>query len=302
MLKKKTKIICSVILLICLTIIAVMLVYVYINTSRKIPRENISSIEIDFNDFSGRYVFSEKANIDIALELEEYLRKYISPRGTFGLYQTIEYKIIYDNGNIITKKYKNVYPVNKIFQKLFNSEEYKTQALDIFKSEIFEIEKIILYADPQDKRYVEITDKNIINDIIISLREYYLEREFYILNDSDDNSINTIKVNFPENTHISGSYIISPNNKKAIEVLKGAGIYNKLVITSDDLKFITVHNGNISVDVYDREIIKLAIEKSGIEGRGTTVMRFTGITKSGFKINGNFYRDSVPEKIEKLFE
>lgn len=179
-------------------LIVLLLIYIYyIVVNKDVESENISKIEINFNDFTGVYTFGEKENIDIALGKEKYLRTYISPKGTFGSYQTIDYKIFYDNGKVIIKKYENVYPVNEIFKDLFNSEEYKKQALYIFKEEAFEINKLTLYIESINNKRIEITNKELINNIIIALREYYLTKE-QIFDDSDYNHINTIEVEFPK--------------------------------------------------------------------------------------------------------
>lgn len=285
----------------CILIILFFAYICYMIMHKEIKRENISKIEIDFNDFNGIYTFYEKENINIALDKEKLLRTYISPNGTFGVYQTIEYKVFYNNGKIIKKKYNNVYPVDKIFKPLFNSEEYKKQAIFLFKDEAFEVDKLTLYIEPMRTKYIEITDKELIKGLIIALREYYLTTD-ELLEEYDINHINTIETEFSKNSYVYACYAITPNNTEGLELLKKVGIYNDLVVNANNIENMAIFNGDVRVDIYDKELIQIIIDSAGREGRGTTVMHFVAKTKDNFEITGNFYKNQVPEKIEALFK
>ena len=282
-------------------IIIIIIIYVLINIIiNNNENGNIVEIKINLDEISNKvYTFKDEENIKIALDIANYLETYNSFNSKFGVYQDVEYKIVYENGKTISKIYKQIYPIQGIFEELINSDEYKRQYLSIFEPKALETDKLILYAKSQDKRYIEIIDKEDIKTFIEVLREYYLNMEWPLYHNVKD-TINNICIEFPEESEIFEYYEINPQDPKLINALKELDIYKDLIINAEDIEYMTFTNWDKSIDVYDKKIIQLAIDNAEIHGSGATVMQCYATTKYGIQVIGNFYRDNIPMEIQQL--
>lgn len=276
------------------------LIIIYLFKIQSIPKENISEIRINLNQFLNKTSFREKENIDKALEIEELLKKNLLSLGTFGNYRTIEYNIIYKDGKSITKKYNNVYPVHKIFEELIESEEYKKQTYDIYDEKIYNIDKVILYLKEINDKQIEINDKEKICKIIKLLQEEYLSNNIskYI----NDNHINNIEVEFGSELITLSSYILNFNSLKVSETLKEIGVYEELIISSDDIESFTISKGNEKINVKDKKIIQIILDLAQPYSSGESIVTCQATTIDGCTVYGTFFKNNVPEEIEKLFE
>lgn len=286
------------VVIILLVLICIIAIYLY--NIRFIPKENISEIKINLNQFLNMTSFKEEENIEKALEIEKTLIEKSLPLGLFGNYQTIEYNVIYENGKSITRKYKNVYPVHKIFEELIESEEYKKQTYDIYNEKIYDTNNLILYLKEFNDRQVKIIDKEKISKIIKLLREEYLLNNIskYI----NDNHINNVEVEFDKDITTLSNYILNINSEKVSETLKEIGVYKELIISSDDIEFFTISKGNEKINVKDKKIIQIILDLAQPYSSGESVITCEATTKDENTVYGTFFKNNIPEDIENLFE
>ncbi len=282
-------------------VLAVLICFsIYVFKKQTTPKENISEIKINLNQFFDMTSFKEKENIDKAIEIEKTLNTRGTSNITFGNYRTIEYDIIYKNGKSITKIYKNIYPVDEIFKELIESEEYKKQTYDIYNEKIYESDKITLFLNHYNNRRVDINDMEKIIKIIDLLQEEYLLNDIneYI----NDEHINNIVVEFDNDFMNISNYILNSTSEKVIETLMETGVYDTLMILPDDIDGFSINNGNNKIYVKDKEIIKIILDLSLPYSTGKTVFTYEGTTLNGDIVYGTFLENNVPEEISKLFE
>ena len=273
---------------------------IYVFKKQTTPKENISEIKINLNQFFDMTSFKEKENIDKAIEIEKTLNTRGTSNITFGNYRTIEYDIIYKNGKSITKIYKNIYPVDEIFKELIESEEYKKQTYDIYNEKIYGTDKITLFLNHYNNRRVDINDMEKITKIIDLLQKEYLLNDIneYI----NDEHINNIVVEFDNDFINLSNYILNSTSEKVIETLKETGVYNTLMILPNDIDGFSINNGSNKIYVKDKEIIKIILDLSLPYSTGKTVFTCEATTLDGNIVYGTFLENNVPEEISKLFE
>lgn len=266
---------------------------------------NTSNItEINLNLITGsnqgetqKYIFKEQENIIELLEIEKKLRSFKSEDDINCPYTSIEINIVYTAGKKIQKTYK-IKPYEKLFENLLNSMEARKQSIPLLYENVSNVDKIILRAPYPKTNFIEIRDKQLIDEIIVGLREYYLSDK--ILDKRSLSPLVSIGIDF----YIPGSYKIFNDNEKIINLLKEQDMYDELAITSLDIKDMYITKGNKKVEIKDKKLMDLILESS-CNGSGYESSIYVNATLNASddnKIYASILKNNIPQEIEKLLE
>jgi len=180
---------------------------------------------------------------------------------------------------------------------ILDTVEARKQSIPLLYEDTSKIDKLTLKSPYPKMNSIEINDKDVINEIIDGLKEYYLSDK--AINYKPLSRFMDIEVEID----ISGVYQIYFDNDRLLNLLKDMEIYDDLAITVADIKDMTLSKGNTSLKIKDKEVIDLVMQK-GYDGMNQTEVHIQATlnTPDEAKIYGCFRKNEVPEKIEMLFE
>lgn len=266
----------------------------YLNSSK-----NISGIKLSLIHYSNAdvYIFKEIENIEMLLQLSEELETFKSEPELNMPYSDINFEITYNNGKKVNKIYEQIKPYPDILSDILDSVEARKQSIPLLYEDTSKIDKLTLKSPYPKMNSIEITDKEVVDEIINGLKEYYLSDK--AINDKPLSRFMDVEVEMG----ILGFYQIYFDNDRLLNLLKDMKIYDDLAITVDDIKDMTLSKGNTSLKIKDKEIIDLVMQK-GYDGMNQTEVHIQATlnTPDEAKIYGCFRKNEVPEKIEMLFE
>lgn len=291
-------------LVVIILIIISLLILFILNTLYQNDIMNIKEIRLCIFDNAVKnkeYVFKDIENIKMALKVAEELKNFdtlnnkMTPLTPFS---DIKYEIVYKNNTHNKKVYKDIRPLPELLNNLLDTVEGRKQSIPLLYENISNIDKITLNAHYPKLNTIEITDKSLIDRIMIGLQEYYLSDK--IISKRTTSPLVSIEIN----SDILGCYLIYNDNDELINLLKENKLYNELAITSEDIIDFSLTKGNKTIEINDKKIIDMALEIA-YDGSGTgedIYIRATLNTANNAKLYANISKNNIPIEIEKLFE
>ena len=280
-------------------IIVVGFIFQKISSSYLTSAKNISEIKLSLINTSepNTYIFKEIESIENLLRINKELETFESEPMLMTQYIDINFEIIYNNGLKINKLHEDIRPLPDSLHELLDTVEARKQSIPLLYEDISKVDKLTLKAVYPKTDSIEITDKEIVDKILVNLKEYYLSDKA-IAKDSLSHFMD-IKVDMD----IPGYYKIYFDNDELLKLLKEMEIYDNLAITTSDIKDLTLTKGNKSLEITDKEIIGIVMEK-GYSGANAAAVNIQATlnTVDNAKIYGCFRENEVPIEIEKLFE
>jgi len=289
----------TLVLIICIVIVLIFMVQ-KISNNYFTSVEKISEIKLYIEEpfLDGEYIFKEKENIGILLQLTEELKTFKSESDVNMSYKDIKFEIIYNNGTKKIISYEKIKPYPDLVSDILSTIEARKQRIPLLYEDTSNINKVTLKSQYPKMNSIEITDKEVIDEILLGLKEYYLSDKAINLD-----SLSRFMDIDVEIDGVTGTYKIYFDNDKLLNLLRELEIYDDLAITTADIKDMVLTKGNTSLEITDKGIIDIVMEK-GYHGMNRTAVHIEATlnTSDDAKIYGCLRENEVPEEIEKLFE
>ena len=269
-------------------------------SEKNVKLDDIKTITLNFegnpvNSYS--CVLNDKQNIEESIRIYNELLSYKSP-DIETWKEDITYTIECNDGKVKTKVFKNIRPVDDIFEKVFTSMEVRRQWESIFRVNEDSIENIKLISR-QKKKEITLSDSNDIKKIIDSIRNF----EETVDNDKDYLVIGDIEFYNKDEENI-GEVVIVREDKDTVNILDELGILSDIAIQPTDIENIVLENeDDIEADITNEDIIQIVLDNYYDNTTSDSVISVQiNLKNDETKMHGSFYKDNVPEIIENLFD